>query len=76
MPMSRVGNEKIARQVENVDFIPLKKERYDLVVKKEDFDTPEVTALLGILRSKRFQNEFNNIGGYDIGDIGRVIAET
>ena len=24
-----VGNEKIARQVENVDFIPLKKERYD-----------------------------------------------
>ena len=30
-----VGNEKVARQVENVDFIPLKKERYDLVVKKE-----------------------------------------
>ena len=28
-----VGTEKIARQVENVDFIPLKRERYDLVVK-------------------------------------------
>jgi putative molybdopterin biosynthesis protein len=71
-----VGNEKIARQVENVDFVPLKKERYDLVVKKEDFDTPEVTTLLKILRSERFKNEFKAIGGYDISDIGKVIAET
>nr|WP_284700990.1 helix-turn-helix transcriptional regulator [Rhodoplanes tepidamans] len=71
-----VGNEKIARQVENVDFIPLKKERYDLVVKKEDVDTPEVTAMLNILRSGKFQNEFKNIGGYDISDIGKLIVET
>ena len=71
-----VGSEKIARQVENVDFIPLKKERYDLVVKKEDFDAPEVTTMLKILRSEKFQNEFKNIGGYDISDMGKVVAET
>jgi putative molybdopterin biosynthesis protein len=71
-----VGSEKIARQVENVDFIPMKKERYDLVVKRERFDTPEVKAMLGILRSEKFRNEFRNIGGYDIRDMGNVIAET
>ena len=71
-----VGSEKIARQVENVDFIPMKKERYDLVVKKERFDTPEVQAMLRILRSEKFRNEFRNIGGYDIRDMGNVIAET
>lgn len=71
-----VGNEKIARQVENVDFIPMKKERYDLVVTKEQFDTPEVTTMLRILRSEKFQNEFKSIGGYDLADIGKVIAET
>ena len=71
-----VGNEKIARQVENVDFIPLKRERYDLVVKQEHIETPEVATLLKILRSERFQNEFKQIGGYDISDIGKVIAET
>jgi putative molybdopterin biosynthesis protein len=71
-----VGNEKIARQVENVDFIPLKKERYDLVVTREKFDAPEVTSMLKVLRSEKFQNEFKNIGGYDISDIGKVIAET
>lgn len=71
-----VGNEKIALQVENIDFIPLQKERYDLVVKKEQAGTPEVAAMLQILRSARFQNEFKSIGGYDLSDIGKVIAET
>ncbi|WP_296713196.1 helix-turn-helix transcriptional regulator [Rhodoblastus sp.] len=71
-----VGNEKIARQVENVDFIPLKRERYDLVVKREHFETPEVVTMLKILRSERFQNEFKQIGGYDISDIGKIVAET
>jgi len=71
-----VGSEKIARQVENVDFIPLKKERYDLVVKKERFDTPEVKAMLRILRSEKFRNECRSIGGYDIRDMGNVITET
>lgn len=71
-----VGTEKIARQVENVDFIPMKKERYDLVVKKEQFDSPEVATMLKILRSGKFQNEFKSIGGYDISDIGKIIAET
>ncbi|MFG1333055.1 helix-turn-helix transcriptional regulator [Xanthobacter autotrophicus] len=71
-----VGMEKVARQVENVDFVPLKKERYDLVVKKEHVDTPEVATMLSILRSERFQNEFKSIGGYDITDIGKIVAET
>jgi putative molybdopterin biosynthesis protein len=71
-----VGNEKIARQVENVEFVPMKKERYDLVVKKEQVDTPEVTTMLRILRSESFQKEFKSIGGYDISDIGKIIAET
>lgn len=71
-----VGNEKIARQVDNIDFIPLKRERYDIVVKKEHFETPEIATMLKILRSEKFQNEFKGIGGYDISDMGNVIAET
>jgi putative molybdopterin biosynthesis protein len=71
-----VGSEKIARQVDNVDFVPMKKERYDLVVRKEMFETPEVTAMIEILRSEKFQNEFKSIGGYDICDIGKIVAET
>lgn len=71
-----VGTEKIARQVDNVDFVPLKRERYDLVVKTEHLERPEVRTLLEILRSGKFRNEFQTIGGYDLSDIGRIMHET
>jgi len=71
-----VGIEKIARQVDNIDFIPMKKERYDLVIKKEHIDTPEVRTMMNIISSAAFKQEFGNIGGYDTNDMGKVIAET
>jgi putative molybdopterin biosynthesis protein len=71
-----VGNEKIARQVDNIEFIPMKKERYDLVLKKEDLNTVEIQTMLKIIRSTAFKNEFGNIGGYDTSDIGKIVAET
>lgn len=70
-----VGSEKIARQVDNIDFIPLKKERYDLVVKKEHFQTFEIQTMLNIIRSAVFKTEFNHIGGYDTSDMGKIVAE-
>jgi putative molybdopterin biosynthesis protein len=71
-----VGTEKIARQVENIDFVPMKRERYDLVVKTERVDTPEIKTMFEILRSTKFQNEFKSIGGYDMSDIGKIVCET
>lgn len=70
-----VGNEKIARQVDNIDFIPLQKERYDLVVRKEYLHTTEMQTLLKIIRSDAFKNEFEHIGGYDTSEMGKVVAE-
>jgi putative molybdopterin biosynthesis protein len=70
-----VGIEKIARQVDNIDFIPMKKERYDLVVKKEYIKSPEIQTMLDIINSAAFKEEFGNIGGYDTIDMGKVVAE-
>lgn len=71
-----VGIEKISSQVEGVDFVPLQKERYELVIKKEIFDTPVVQSILKILRSQEFKAEFKDIGGYDISEMGEIIAWT
>ena len=70
-----IGIEKIARQVDNIDFIPLKKERYDLVIKKEDLHSPEMEIMLNIIKSAAFKQEFSNIGGYDTSDMGKIMAE-
>lgn len=70
-----VGNEKAALQVENVDFVPLQKERYDLIIKKEDVNTSAIQAVLEILNSKEFQLELQGIGGYDISETGKIIMQ-
>lgn len=71
-----LGNEKFALQVNNIEFIPLQKERYELVIKKEDFNKPPFQAVMEILNSEEFKLELMGIGGYDISELGNIIYET
>ncbi|MDR1577593.1 MAG: helix-turn-helix transcriptional regulator [Deltaproteobacteria bacterium] len=71
-----VGDMKAASMVEGVDFVPLQNEQFDLVVRKEDFETPVVQAILSVLRSREFREQFQHMKGYDITDMGKVLAET
>lgn len=70
-----LGNEKAALQVSNIDFIPLQKERYDLVIKKDDLSNPVYQEIVNILKSDDFKSELEGIGGYDLKDTGKIIAE-
>ncbi|MFZ3101724.1 MAG: helix-turn-helix transcriptional regulator [Desulfitobacteriaceae bacterium] len=70
-----LGIEKVAMQFTNLDFIPLHKERYDIVIRQEDLERPHFQALMSILKSPSFQNEVLGIGGYDISRMGEIIAE-
>ncbi|SPF54273.1 conserved hypothetical protein [Candidatus Desulfosporosinus infrequens] len=71
-----LGNEKACLQVQGIDFIPLQKEQFDIVVKKEDTSLPAFEAIFEILRSEDFNFELQGLGGYDLAEIGKVIAET
>ncbi|MGC5328646.1 substrate-binding domain-containing protein [Brevibacillus sp. SYSU BS000544] len=71
-----VGTEKAALQVREVEFIPLQKERYDLVLYKEDLEKPIFQTLVSVLRSREFRNEIDGMGGYDISKTGEVMGET
>ena len=69
-----VGSEKIARQVDGIDFVPLQTERYDLVVKKAAFETRPIQVMMGILESGIMRDEFAGLGGYDTSDMGRIVS--
>jgi DNA binding domain, excisionase family len=71
-----LGIEKVAMQFVNLDFIPLHKERYDLVIRQEDLMRPHFQTLMSILKSTAFKNEVSGIGGYDLSHMGETIAET
>jgi putative molybdopterin biosynthesis protein len=64
-----------AAQALGLDFIPVAQERYDLAIPAEFFDTPLMQALLGIIRDdKEFRDQIAGMGGYDVSEMGRVIA--
>lgn len=70
-----IGIEKEAKLVE-VDFIPLIKEHYDLVILKSDEQDSLIQTVRNILNSAGFKNKVSCIEGYDTSRTGSVIFET
>lgn len=71
-----IGNEKAASQVDGIDFIPLQEERYDLVIKEEDLKYPIYKLIISTIQSEEFKKEIESLGGYDLKDIGKILAKT
>ena len=70
-----IGTERISRQIDNLDFIPLMEERFDFVIKKEMLETPAVQKLLNVLNSPAFQKEVARFSGNDYRNLGKIICE-
>lgn len=60
----------------DLEFIPVTKERYDLLIRKDHLDTSRLKALVQIISTdKEFRNAVVSLGGYDASDMGKVIYE-
>jgi len=70
-----IGTERISRQIEDLDFIPLLQERFDLAVHREFLETDEGETLLEILRSEAFRKEIQAFSGNNYRDLGKIVAE-
>jgi len=62
-----------AAQGDGLEFVPLHRERYDLVLMRRDYFEAPVQALLTFARSKAFAARAAQLGGYDIGELGRIV---
>ncbi|MBQ4039635.1 MAG: helix-turn-helix transcriptional regulator [Oscillospiraceae bacterium] len=70
-----LGTERISRQIDGIDFIPLMQERFDLVIKKEALSTEPVSKMIKVLNSPEFLAEIKNFSGNDYRDLGKIVAE-
>ncbi len=64
-----------ARQF-RLDFVPLKRERYDLAIGRKAYFEPAVQKLLAFARSPGFREGAERLGGYDVAETGRVIENS
>jgi excisionase family DNA binding protein len=57
----------------DLDFVPLRWERYDLMIFKERFFDANVQQVLGLLHEDRFFKIAESLKGYDVGLSGRML---
>ncbi len=64
--------EAVSRQL-SLEFIPLARERYDLVVGHADYFEPPFQQLLAFAAGEGFRKHARDAGGYDTEGLGRVV---
>ena len=55
-----------------LDFVPIEREQYDLVLRGDFARTPAAATLLATLRSPEFRQAVERLGGYDLSMAGTV----
>ena len=67
-----MGIETVARMMD-LDFHPLRKERYDLVVPSKNVVLRPVQIFFNVIHSKRFRQVTKGLTGYDLKDTGTLM---
>ena len=57
----------------DLEFIPVTRERYDLVIPTYLLEDERIRLLLEIIRSSRFLDQVVAMGGYEVGETGRIV---
>jgi putative molybdopterin biosynthesis protein len=68
-----LATETTARLL-GLEFIPLRRERFDLLIPKERFFSGGIQTLLGMIGTREFRERLEAIGGYDASESGRIVT--
>jgi putative molybdopterin biosynthesis protein len=60
----------------SLDFIPVTKERYDLVIPTAYLEDEKVRLLLELIRSGDFRSKVLELGGYEVEETGKIVEWT
>ena len=62
-----------AAKAMNLDFIPVAKERYDLIIPSVYFEDEKIKRVTEIIRSEEFKLSVSRMGGYDVSRTGEEL---
>jgi putative molybdopterin biosynthesis protein len=68
-----LGIQSVAEPL-GLGFLPLQKERYDLVVLTENLSLRPVQIFFNVIHSKRLRQLAKGLPGYDLRDSGKLIS--
>lgn len=67
-----LGVEAAAHR-QQLGFIPLCEEPFDLIMQRRSYFEPALQRLLAFMHQARFAERAARLGGYDIGDAGKIV---
>ena len=70
-----MGIKTIAHRL-SLGFIPVIKERFDLIIDKDSFFLNQVQMLIDLMKTDQFKRNIFNYGGYDGQNTGKIIYTT
>jgi putative molybdopterin biosynthesis protein len=56
-------------------FLPLRQERFNLIIRKEYYFMDQIQEILGLMNDHEFQHIADTLDGYDINGCGRIVME-
>jgi len=68
------GIEAVAGALD-LGFLPLRWERFDLLVSREEFFEQAVQSFFGLLQSEPFKEAGRAIPGYDLNQAGKIVFQ-
>jgi excisionase family DNA binding protein len=63
-----------AARLLDLGFVPLREERFDMVVDRASFFERRIQALIDLLGSASFRTQVARLGGYDFRDCGKILT--
>ncbi len=67
-----LGTERVSKQMDGIEFIPLLEESLDLVLRRESLASPEVQKLIRLMESADFRKEAGRFSGNNYRDMGKI----
>jgi len=63
---------RAAAEAAGLDFIPIKKEKYDIIFKANMLKDKRIKKIIEIIQSNKFQNSVKSLKGYELKDSGKI----
>lgn len=63
---------KAAAHLAGCDFLPVRQERFDLIIRKENFFLPQIQDFIARMKVKEFEKMAASLTGYDLADTGKI----
>ena len=64
---------RAAARAFGLDFVPVTREPYDLVLERESLELPLLQPFWALLESPGFKRSVEELGGYDTAEMGRRV---